>query len=63
MQEVKVKDFFWKTKYKEILQVRIQYAEGYIQVFNSKGKRILEWKGLTRKEIKRIEEHFMEIIV
>jgi len=63
MQEVKVKDFFWKTKHNKILQVRIQYAEGYIQVFDSNGKRILKWTGLTREEIRMIEEHFMEIIV
>ena len=60
MQEVKVKDFFWKTKHNKILQVRIQYAEGYIHVFDSNGKRILKWTGLTREEIRRIEAPFME---
>ncbi len=61
MEVIKVKDFFWKNKSGEILQVRIQYALGYIQVYNSKGIRIMEWRGLTRQKIQAIENHFKEI--
>lgn len=61
MQELKVKDFFWKSKNGRILQVRIQYAEGSIKVYTSKGHRILKWEGLTRQQINEIEKHFKEI--
>ena len=58
----KVKDFFWQKRNGEIMQIRIQYELGYIQVYSPKGKRVMEWSGLTRDEIIEIESHFDEVI-
>ena len=63
MQEVDIKDFFWKQRSGEILQVRIRYEDGTIKVFNSKGHCLMRWRGLTRKEIQEVETHFLEMVV
>ena len=63
MQSINVKHYYWKQPSGTILQVRIDYRDGTIKVFDEKGISVMQWKGLTILQIKRIEEHFLEVVV